>query len=830
MQTNSQQFGERLSLPDLWQRKALNCLRDGKDVVLHAPTGAGKTYVFEQLIESGWKGRAVYTVPTRALANDKFREWQSRGWEVGLVTGDLRFRKEAKIIVATLETQRSSLISENAPDLFVVDEYQMMGDLRRGPGYEVTLATASDKARLLLMSGSVSNPMEVADWLRGHGRRVSLVSEGKRPVPLEEVFAESLLRSPFQGRKVRGHWPRLIHAALSAKLGPILVFAPRRKAAEELARQLAAELPVVEPLELTAEQKKIGGRELVALLKRRVAYHHSGLDYLSRAGLVEPLAKTGQLQVVVSTTGLAAGINFSMRTVLVTDREYRTDEGISLLRPDELLQMFGRAGRRGLDDRGYVVVAPKQARMSDARPLKLKRSSTLDWPALIRIMGEAVSDRRNHVEAARWLAHRLFSEQDLRLGFRDSLSNFIKSKSLEFKSNEPLESQKKDRDHVIEMRNSIGLWERRGGQMQAKLGDALVLDRGEWVKALTLPDTLSKVQAGNPCRFGKKKNPIYGRELPLAVYDEDSDRKRVILIKSFRNKLREVVKGEKPYIRKKFARKKWKRDGLEQVLRDFFPKLSNGGTLESFVDRGKVLGARLSYESAVVLGWRDARGRILLNPPLRKTTRVYESPFRNKSKAENSGSLKHLTAAEAWFELGLIDRDAKPTSRGNIFSCFSKGEGLAIAVAIEDNEYPIEELVFDLVNLRAGHRFRSFNQSESRLSVVCRAAFGFRDCPGYLKGGLPLEYGEGAADIIRDEGLIQKFDIEEDEVRLGDWERVKVEWKSLLAMIATGKGEICPRWKALKKEANRLLGKSQSSDELPKLPEIPARQRERFKG
>ena len=63
------------------------------------------------------------------------------------------------------------------------------------------------------------------------------------------------------------------------------------KAAEELARQLAAELPVVEPLELTAEQKKIGGRELVALLKRRVAYHHSGLDYLSRAGLVEPLAK-----------------------------------------------------------------------------------------------------------------------------------------------------------------------------------------------------------------------------------------------------------------------------------------------------------------------------------------------------------------------------------------------------------------------------------------------------------------------------------------------------------------------------------------------------------
>ena len=111
---------------------------------------------------------------------------------------------------------------------------------------------------------------------------------------------------------------------------------------------------------------------------------------------------------------------------------------------------------------------------------------------------------------------------------------------------------------------------------------------------------------------------------------------------------------------------------------------------------------------------------------------------------------------------------------------FFQGEGLAIAVAIEDNEYPIEELVFDLVNLRAGHRFRSFNQSESRLSVVCRAAFGFRDCPGYLKGGLPLEYGEGAADIIRDEGLIQKFDIEEDEVRLGTGNASKSSGKVFL--------------------------------------------------
>ena len=137
---NSNQFGQTLALPDSWQRKALNFLRVGKDVVLHAPTGAGKTFVFEQLIESGWKGKAVYTVPTRALANDKFRDWRQRGWDVGLVTGDLHYRSEASVIVATLETQRGAVGRGMGPDLFVIDEYQLLGDQRRGPTYEVTIA------------------------------------------------------------------------------------------------------------------------------------------------------------------------------------------------------------------------------------------------------------------------------------------------------------------------------------------------------------------------------------------------------------------------------------------------------------------------------------------------------------------------------------------------------------------------------------------------------------------------------------------------------------------------------------------------------------------
>ena len=98
-------------IPDVWQQEAIGALREGKDVVVHAPTGAGKTLIFEAWSNQGKnRGQAIYTVPTRALANDKLAEWRSRGWNVGISTGDLSENLDAPVIVATLETQKSRLI------------------------------------------------------------------------------------------------------------------------------------------------------------------------------------------------------------------------------------------------------------------------------------------------------------------------------------------------------------------------------------------------------------------------------------------------------------------------------------------------------------------------------------------------------------------------------------------------------------------------------------------------------------------------------------------------------------------------------------------------
>ncbi|MFP6900114.1 MAG: DEAD/DEAH box helicase, partial [Opitutales bacterium] len=517
MQDQGKAFDHRLLVPDLWQQEALRHLREGLDVVLHAPTGAGKTYVFEMLMESGWCGRAVYTVPTRALANDKAKEWMEKGWDVGICTGDLRFHPEAKVTVATLETQRASILRGKGPDLLVVDEYQMLGHVQRGVNYEVVLAMAPENTQLLLMSGSVANPEAVADWLESNGREVDLVSEGKRPVPLEEVFAEALPRNFADS--VSGHWPKVVTRALRANMGPILLFAPKRLMAEDIAQQLAYELPKDEPLALTPEQKQLAGKHLARLLKRRVAPHHSGLDYKQRAGLIEPLAKAGQLRAVVSTTGLGAGVNFSMRSVIVTDREYRVEDERRMLRPDELLQMFGRAGRRGLDERGYAIVSPPKPRLSEARPLPLRPSSRVDWCSLLQVMRTAVDNGLHPAEAAKGLADRLFRDEPVSLGFEA----FLAKQRANRKTQPVASAEERDssRDEVIEMLNSEERWERRRGPVKVRLSEALFRVGDEWRPALSCPKTLESVKAGSLWRRGRGQGRIYGRELPVARFPEE---------------------------------------------------------------------------------------------------------------------------------------------------------------------------------------------------------------------------------------------------------------------------------------------------------------------
>jgi len=785
-----------LVLPDAWQHEAVTALRQGRDVIVDAPTGAGKTFIFE-LLQPSLRGQAVYTVPTRALANDKLAEWRRRGWDVGIATGDLALRLDARVVVATLETQKGRLLRGDGPRLLVVDEYQMLADPVRGVNYELSMALAPPETQLLLLSGSVANPHDVADWLRRTGRDAVLISHKDRPVPLTDV---DLLGLPDAGTgRITGLWPRLIAKALRADLGPVLVFAPRRNAAEELAMALAAALPPDAPLALSHEQEKLAGSRLAKMLTARVAYHHSGMSYAVRAGIVEPLAKNGHLRVVVATMGLAAGINFSMRSVLVTDTRYLAGNFEREVQPDELLQMFGRAGRRGLDECGYVLSTPRQPRLHDGRPRRLKRVDFVDWPALIAVMRLAASRAANPFAAAVEFNRRLFTTQPVPLGVEHCLETGPMPCGLRVDA----ERARFARRGVAEMLNSRGEWEPRSDPAPCTLGEVLVRAGEHWRPALHAVSGLDGIGFGNPVRLLAGQNKIFGRELPLAIIPpEHPDQAHPV-----------------KWLRKLLRTRQMSRADFDTEVLGKLPELTGGGALHELQTRGPLLAARVDFSGLPATGFRDSHGAVLRDPPTRENL---PQPCRDCPELDRYCRVAAIAAspAFAWRRLGLVEPDGTPTGRGLLFSFFNNGEGLAVAAALEDATYPIGDLLFDLANLRAGHRFAGDESPYSgRLGALCQQVYERADHPGYLEMGVPVNYGAGASEVVREiiEHGSPKGKLLTESLRPGDIERAVVEWRSLVRHIALAPDYPPERWNALKAACAKYI-QSASANALLQLP------------
>ena len=816
-----------LVVPDLWQQEAVRALREGKDVVVQAPTGSGKTYIFELLYPS-LKGQAIFTVPTRALANDKLAEWRARGWDVGIATGDLALNLGAKVLVATLETQRARFLRRDGPKLLVVDEYQMIGDPVRGVHYELALALAPPQTQLLLLSGSVHNPQDVVAWLQRIGRDPVLVSHLERPVPLEEIDLRAMSDSQFV--QSRSFWPRMIGKALRAELAPVLVFAPRRNASEEMAQAIASSLSLRDPLSLSAEQEALAGKKLAKLLRSRVAYHHSGLSYAVRAGLIEPLAKAGQLNVVVATMGLAAGINFSMRSVLITDTRYKAGNFERHVEPDELLQMFGRAGRRGLDDTGYVLVLPEIPRLGDARARKLKRATQVDWPSLISVMRGAAERGEQPFAAAVELSHSLFSTQNVPIGSEHSLTTGPRPCGLWVDA----ERARFVRRPISEILNSAGEWEPKAGAPEkVSLGTLFVRENEKWVPALSVPRMLDGRGFGNLCKLRDKG--IYGREIPLATIVGDD---AIAPVKWLRKKLSSVAAvydrrnasgsveagGHRPPLQA------MTKALFDETVPPLLPELT-GGEIFEIVTRVNTIYARIDFSAIEIEAVVDSRGMALLDPPEQEALPLV---CRTCDQLEHDRTVAITQSpAYAWRQLGLVGPDGTPTRRGVLFSFFHAGEGLAIAAALEDETYPIDDLVFDLANIRAGPRFAGEDALlGGRLGILCQRIYGRADYPGYLEMGVPAQYGSGASEAIRE--LVSnpsvRYRLTNESLRHGDIERALMEWRSLLRHIVGAPDLEWERWRALRQSAAHFIGNTTSPAAVDFPPLLASQQRRVFTG
>jgi len=805
-------------VPDIWQQEAVMALRAGKDVVVQAPTGSGKTLIFELWSNQGKnRGQAIYTVPTRALANDKLAEWRARGWDVGIATGDLAENLGAPVLVATLETQKNRLMQGEGPVLLVVDEYQMLSDPDRGLNYELAIALAPPQTQLLLLSGSVANPQDVVKWLQRLGRQSVLIRHEKRPVPLEEVHSNSL--SYHVPSEIRGYWARTIAKSLAEDLGPVLVFAPRRQAAEAMATDLARQLPNPNPLQLSPEQKLVVGEHLARLLKSRVAFHHSGLSYAARAGVIEPLAKAGQLRVVVATMGLAAGINFSLRSVALAGESYRRDQAEQLLRPDEILQMFGRAGRRGLDETGFVLVTANELRLLDARPGFLSRSQAVDWGALLGLMFSAAQQGRDPFKEAIHAQERLFTTRPIFLGVEESLRNPDVPCGLRTDA----ERARHVRKRVREMLNSKGIWEPMPEPVARPLRDIVVQkgavsksiganngvadtsvdetasgEKSSLVPALSVPEALEKVGVGNLCLLSQEADlKIYGRAVTVADHLAND---RVLIAK--------WVRRLTNWNGRQADLSLWH----EKIAPLVAQRLAEQQTpVVRFVSQGEKILAQVSIADLKMRAWVDSVGMALWRPIQRE---VFPYDCAVCSLVETCKQLPTSSGtALLWRRLKLVDTVGVPTLRGRLVSFFSQGDGLAVGAALEEETYPLDELIYDLANLDAGFRFcGEDNRWGGRLASVCHEKYGLQSIAGYLENGVPPKYGAGAEQVVASvhKNPMNKHAWVTDLLGPGDIDRVIIEWRSLLRQIAHAPDLDWPRWCALQAMAKGILNETES--------------------
>jgi superfamily II RNA helicase len=336
------------------QEEGILALLDGKHLVLSTPTGSGKSLVatflhFKAMAEGR---RSFYTCPIKALVNEKFFDLcRLFGPEnVGMMTGDAAVNKGAPIVCCTAEILMNLALREAEPrvDCAVMDEFHYYADRERGVAWQVPLLLL-EKTTFLLMSATLGDVTAIAGSLEGvTGRKVAEVKSAERPVPLEFEYRETPLHETIED-------------LVSAGKAPIyLVNFTQRAAAEQAQNLMSANFASREQKEairaaLTGVRFDTPfGKDFQRFLRHGVGLHHAGL--LPRYRLtVEKLAQGGLLKVVSGTDTLGMGVNIPIRTVLFTQLCKYDGEKTAILSARDFRQISGRAGRKGFDERGYVV-------------------------------------------------------------------------------------------------------------------------------------------------------------------------------------------------------------------------------------------------------------------------------------------------------------------------------------------------------------------------------------------------------------------------------------------------------------------------------------------
>lgn len=377
---------------DPFQEQAVDFIDQNKSVLVAAPTGVGKTLIADYIIEKIFRegGRVVYTAPIKALSNQKYREFKALvGPEaMGILTGDIVVNPDAPILIMTTEIFRNMLQEdpERVSDVryVIFDEIHYIDDPERGSVWEESLIFMPPSMRFLGLSATIPNVDELASWIEEvQGSDVEVVTHSERIVPLKHALYERSLGFTTMGRLQKKHRrlmsestdgrpdvPATTHLdlvdAIKDQYLPCLFFTFSRRKCESNALELSEAQDFLDKAQKAQVQAIIdevlerypnveSGRwpHLRRLLLKGIAYHHAGMLPVLK-DIVEELFTQRLIQVLYCTETFAVGLNFPCKTVCF-DSSTKWD-GVTF-RPisnREYFQMAGRAGRRGIDEEGYV--------------------------------------------------------------------------------------------------------------------------------------------------------------------------------------------------------------------------------------------------------------------------------------------------------------------------------------------------------------------------------------------------------------------------------------------------------------------------------------------
>ena len=394
-----------------------------ENLLVVAPTGAGKTVIgmaaaLRAVVQGGRK--AAWLVPQRSLTDELDRElagWRQRGLRVERLSGeyavDIERIRQADLWVTTTEKFealcRMAVLRESLTEVgtLVVDEIHMIGDAERGPVLEALLARIRDGetgTRIVGLSATVSNAAQIAAWLRAR-----LLRTAWRPTRLTWQLPVIPFHADFTVTEVsRIRLATAITGRVTRTGGSVLVFCGSKRNVRRTALTIAASRGVSVS---GVRHDDVDEVQRVCRLAR-VGLHYQGWEHRREA---ERAFRQREIDVLVATPTVAAGVNLPARAVIIAD----TQIGLGTLDVATVHQMFGRAGRFGAgENRGwsFLIVDERERAGWQAKLVAgyTARSRILD-SLPDHVLGEAVQRRIATAEdAERWWPQTLAYHQGQR--------------------------------------------------------------------------------------------------------------------------------------------------------------------------------------------------------------------------------------------------------------------------------------------------------------------------------------------------------------------------------------------------------------------------------